>query len=84
MTHSGLNLPKSGGVPLVVGKREASAAILSKMSLTTEFTMHMDSVVDADPDPDFILYESGSWFLFDVDPNTYPYCVHCTVPILPV
>jgi hypothetical protein len=53
-THSGLNLPKSGGVPLVVGKREASAAILSKMSLTTEFTMHMDSVVDADPDPDFI------------------------------
>jgi hypothetical protein len=53
-THSGLNLPKSGGVPLVVGKREASAAIFSKMSLTTEFTMHMDSVVDADPDPDFI------------------------------
>jgi hypothetical protein len=36
-------------------RREASAAILSTMSLTTEFTMHMDSVVDADPDPDFDL-----------------------------
>ncbi len=44
----------------------------------------VDSVVDADPDPDFIWYGSGSWFLFDADPNTYPYCVHCTVPILPV